>query len=148
MNICPEKIKNYFKNQSGFSFVEVILVVIIVGMIVLLLVNLPNSLGLVGFSKRETLAKDIISTVIEDLRSRGYSNLCDPTSSPCTEVVTDPRLNSLNYGDLQALIEACPGTICSGSEAVKKVTVSVTWVEKGVVEKAEVSTLISNGGLI
>lgn len=147
MKYCPFLKKSYFQNQLGFSFVEIILVVVIAVLIAVMLTNLPNSLELIGLSKRESLSKDIISKTIEDLRSKGYENICDPAGSSCIENVVDPRITSLPYGDAQAVVEGCPPGICSSNELIKKITVSITWIEKGVVKKSEAFTLISKGGL-
>lgn len=136
-----------FKSEKAFSLIEVVLVVLIVGFIILVLANLPNSLKLVGSSRHESLAREIVSKKIEDLRSIGYDNLCNPSPDPCIDSISDTRLSSLPGSSGQTIIEACPGTVCTDGEAIKKVSAKVTWIEAGNNKKVEMVTLITQGGL-
>ncbi len=129
-------------NTKGFSLMEVVVVVMIAGFIVIILAQLPNSLGLIGNSKHESLAKQIAAKKIEDLRSQTYDNLVNGQA-----VVTDSRFSELPSASGEVLVEDCPATICKDNEQTKKITVTINWKDTGKDKKLNVNTLISKGGL-
>ena len=133
------KISNF---QKGFSFVEIILVLMIAGSIILLITNLPSSARLVGSSKYESMAKEIASRKIEELRSATYSNLTNGTT-----IVNDSRLSSLPSGSSQVVISDCLPSVCTGNEQIKQVSVTINWVDAGKNNKVAISTFIASGGL-
>lgn len=129
-------------NERGISIVEVVLGLMIVVFIIMLLLNLPSSIALIGKSRQEVLAKEIVVKEIEDLRSIGYANLANGETQ-----LVDSRLSTLPQGLGAVVVEDCPVEICTNSELVKQVTVTVTWKSSGDAKKVEVITLISEGGL-
>lgn len=130
-------------SQKGFSLIEVILVVLVVGAISALVTNLPSSIKLIGNERHESLAKDIGSKRIEDLRSLPFDNLINSTTQ-----IVDSRLTSIPQGAGSILIEDCPPLTCKNSEAnIKQATVTINWVESGKNQKIKIVTLISKGGL-
>lgn len=129
-------------NSQGFSLVEMIVVVAIAGMIILILGNIPSSLGLIGGSKQEATVNQIINKKIEDLRSQGYDNLANGTTT-----ISDTRLSSLPGSSSQVIIEDCPAGTCNNGELIKKVTIKVSWKASNKDKSIEVKTLISQGGL-
>lgn len=128
--------------QSGFTLVEVVLALMIVVFVVMMIVNLPPSLGLIGKSKQEGLAKDIASTKLENLRSQGFDSLANGTSP-----LTDTRLSSLPEGSGEVIVEDCPETVCTNGEIAKKVGTKVEWKHSSGVKSIELTTIISKGGL-
>lgn len=128
--------------QSGFTLVEVALALMIVIFVVMMIVNLPPSLSLIGKSKQEGLAKDIASAKLESLRSQGFDNLANGTSP-----LTDTRLSSLPGGSGEVVIEDCPETVCTNSETAKKVKTKVEWKHTSGTKEVELTTIISKGGL-
>lgn len=128
--------------DKGVSLIEVVLVVVLIGLMILVLTNLPQALGLIGGSKHEALARDIASKKIEDIRSLGFDNLGNG-SSP----ILDNQLAQLTGSSAQSLIEDCPVNVCSSNEQVKKVTVTVSWLEQGKLRSATVVTFVAKGGL-
>ena len=130
------------KTQQGFSLIEVVLVVMIVGLTLVLFSNLPNSLNLIGISDHTSLAKDIATKQIEFERLRGFSVLVDGTSS-----ISDPRIANLPTGSATSVVEPCPSDIYKKNESIKKVTVTVSWQDKGQPKSVSLVTLISQGGL-
>lgn len=130
------------KNEKGFSLVEVILGSLIIVLVVFIILNIPPSINLIGRSKQESLAKDIILKRIELLRSTDYNNLANGTTS-----LSDPRLASLPEGSGQTVIENCPVNICTDAEDAKKVTVKVNWKNSGDIRNLEVVTLLTEGGI-
>lgn len=128
--------------DKGVSLIEVVLVVVLIGLMILVLTNLPQALGLIGGSKHEVLARDIASKKIEDIRSQGFDSLGSGSS-----LIIDNRLDQLAGSSAQSLIEDCPVTACSNNEQVKKVTATVSWLEQGKLRSATVVTFVAKGGL-
>lgn len=131
------------RGEAGFSLLEILLAVVIIGFIVLTIANIPSSLQLIGKSRYSSLARDIVSQEIETVRAQGYASLANGTAS-----FTDNRLFSLPNGAGQVVVADCPLTICKSGEQTKQVSVSVTWLEnKSGTKNVSVTTLISDGGL-
>lgn len=131
-------------NNRGFMLLEIIMVVLMVGLTVGLIYNIPPTLNLISVSNRYNLAKSIASSQMENLRLKGFENL----GSNGTFVVTDSRLSKLPSSTGEILIEDCPGEICSNGESdIKKVTVSIRWQEAIQTKKLDLVTLVSSGGL-
>lgn len=128
--------------EGGFSLVELILVVLIVGFTVLLINNLPTSIGLIGKSTFSSTAKDIASQSIENERIQTYDNLANGTNA-----VVDSRLDSIPMGSGTVTIIDCPGNICTNGEQIKEVTAQINWVESGNSKNVQMTTFISKGGL-
>lgn len=128
--------------KKGMSLIELLLVVLIVGFLVLLIGNLPSSLGLIGISKHKAIALEIISRQIESSRSSGYEILTIGTTN-----IIDSRLSNLPSGSGQKIVEGCLPPICQNSEPIKKVTVRVTWVDSSKNQSVEAVTFIGEGGL-
>src|SRR3989344_6359190 len=126
MNLSALLKSNFRSPEKGFSLIEVLLILMILGFIVSLINLAPSAIGLVGTSKYESLAKEIVQKKIEDLRSLGFSNICDPTSAPCTDNITDSRLSKLPRSTGQVLVEVCPSEICLNGEEIKKLTITVS----------------------
>lgn len=130
------------KKYRGFSLIEILLVIAVVGMIILVLSNLPSSFGLIGSGNFETIAKQIGKKKIDDLRTQGYDNLANGTSS-----INDTRFNNLPNSSGQSIIQDCPITICTGGELTKQVTVILNWKDSGKSKSINIDTFISKGGL-
>ena len=139
----PDQLKN---EKFGFSLVELLLTISAVGFLVLLLGSIPNSVNLIGKSRQQSFAREIISKEIEDKRAVSYTNL-----SPGETPINDPRINLLSDGVGKTLIEDCNPVssplLCPNSEAIKQITVTVTWKTAGKNQEAKVQTIIAEGGL-
>lgn len=129
-------------NQRGFSLVEILLIVLVVGFIALLLLNIPSSIRLTGTSKNYSLAKEIASKRMEELRSMGYQSLANGTSN-----FSDSRLTKMSSATATVIIEDCPVDICPNNEPIKKVKVTINWKETNIPRSIEMNTLIADGGL-
>ena len=116
--------------------------IVIVGFISLLLGNVFSSLKLIGSSSHEGVAKEIITTRLEKLRSSGYDNLANGSST-----ITDTRLSSLPAATSQVLIEDCPINICANFELLKQVTLRVSWNETKTIKNVTLVTFIGKGGV-
>lgn len=127
-------------STRAFSLIEIILVVTVVGLIIIVLSNVPSSLGLIGNSGSESAAKEIAIQSIENTRSKGFDNLADGITQ-----INDSRLNTIPSGSGQITIAPCP--VCSNGEDIKKVSVTVTWKQSGKDKNISFDTLVAKGGL-
>lgn len=133
------------KSQRGVSLIESLLAVVMVGVIVLLLSNLPNAFSLMNKSKHMSLAREIAAKQIEDKRAINYVNLVNDTTTITPQI--EPRLNSLPDGSGAIVVEDCDGQICPNGEAIKKVTVTINWKDNNKSQSINIKTFIGEGGL-
>lgn len=124
------------------SLIESLLIIVVVGVMVVLMANLPNALGLINKSKQLSLAREIAAKQIEDKRNTNFANLVNDTSS-----ITDPRINLLPSGSGTVTVEDCSQQICTNSENVKKINVNISWKVNNKNQSINVKTLIGEGGL-
>lgn len=129
-------------NQSGFSLIEVIIVVLLIGVTVFVIANIPHAINWISGSQTESKVRQVVAKRIEDIRLQGYDNLANGTTS-----ITDPRLNELSGVSASTVVADCPQEICPGGELIKKVTVTVTWSESGSPKTYQVVTLVAKEGL-
>jgi type II secretory pathway pseudopilin PulG len=128
--------------QSGFSLVELILVIAVAIMILAILANITPAMNLINTSNHETTAQQIAAKRLEQIRAQGFDSLANGTSN-----ISDPRLTSLTQGDAITIISDCPSAICTNNEPIKSVEIEVSWVENNKPVKYSLNTLISDGGL-
>lgn len=128
--------------MKGFSLVELLVVIASVGMMVLLIANIPSSMNLINKSKSQSIAREIAVKVIEDTRAITYVNLANGVSP-----VADLGLNSLPSGSATKEIKDCDPAICTSNEFVKELEVKVKWKESGKDLEYKIKTFISQGGL-
>lgn len=129
-------------NEHGFSLVESLLVIVIIGSIVFLLASLPNAFLLFEKSKHLSLAREIAVKQLEDKRTTNYANLINDNSP-----ISDSRLNLLPQAFGNIIVEDCNASICSNNENIKQVTASVSWTDKTQVQNITLKTLVSEGGI-
>ena len=128
--------------EHGVSLVEIILAIAAIGFIVILMANLPNALGLITKSKHISLAKEIATKQIEDKRDVSFVNLVNDITE-----VTDPRLGLLPSGAGTLEVADCNPTICTNSEPIKHVKVTVSWKDNQKDQNIFLETFIGEGGL-
>lgn len=128
--------------EQGVSLVEILLVMALVGFLVLIIANLPNSIGLIGKANHQSQALKIASKAIEDKRAVSFANLASGTSP-----LSDSRLNNLPQGAGQVAVEDCDVTVCTQGEIAKKITATVIWKESGQNQQVNLQTLVAEGGL-
>lgn len=139
----PERsVSDTMNSGKGFSLIESLLVVIMIGIVVYLLANLPNALNLINKSKHTSLAREIASKAIEDKRAINYINLVNDNSP-----VSDSRLGLLPGGSGIVVVEDCDPTICVNSENIKHVSVTINWKDNARQQTLEFTTFIGEGGL-
>lgn len=130
-------------SDKGVSLIELVVVIATVSSIVFLMANIPNSLGLITKSKNLSLAREIGTKQLEDIRVTNYLNLVLDDPVP----ISDQRLTLLPQGKGSVLIKACPLEICTNGESLKQVSVTVEWQENNKNQKITLKTLLGEGGL-
>lgn len=130
------------KLESGFSLIESLLVTVMVGVIVVLMANLPNAMNLVNKSKHSSLAREIASKQIEDKRTIQYANLVNDNSP-----IVDSRLVLLPEGSGVVIVEDCDPLICTNGEQIKQVTTTVNWKDNNKPQTVTLKTMIGEEGL-
>ncbi len=130
------------QQTTGFSLIELIMVIFIAGAIMLVLANLTPTFKLLSTSNQENLARQIVAEKIEDIRSAGYDNLANGDES-----FSDPRLTQLPQGNAEINIGDCPAQLCQNGEETKQINITVNWYENDQDQSFSVSTLISKGGI-
>lgn len=128
--------------MKGFSLVEILLVIAGIGFLIILMAALPNSVKLITHSKYQSLAREIAAKQIETVREQSYANLALGTQG-----LSDSRINLLPSGSGVKMVEDCDPQICTQSELVKKVTVTIDWIQEGSNKQARLVTFVSDGGL-
>ncbi|MBI4038613.1 hypothetical protein HY384_01500 [Candidatus Daviesbacteria bacterium] len=129
-------------SQKGTSLTELLLVVVVVGVIIVLMANLPNAVGLITKSYHLSLVREIVAKQIEDKRTISFVNLVNGTSA-----IADSRFSLLPAGVGTVVVEDCSVQICTNGESLKKITVTVSWKESNKVQTASLDTFIGEGGI-
>lgn len=130
------------EKQVGFSLVELLVVIASVGIMILLIANIPSSMNLVNKSKHQSIAREIATKAVEDTRAITYVNLANGVTP-----IIDPGLDSLPSGSGTKEIKDCDPTVCTNEELIKELEVKVLWKELGKDMEYKIKTLISQGGL-
>ncbi|MBI2314648.1 prepilin-type N-terminal cleavage/methylation domain-containing protein [Candidatus Daviesbacteria bacterium] len=128
--------------EKGFSLIETLLVVVIIGSIVFLIANIPNAMMLIGKSGHASLAREIAVKQIEDKRALSFENLANDNSP-----ISDSRLSLLPQAIGTVVVEDCDPAVCTNSERVKQVTVEVSWLDNNKPQKINLKTMIGEGGI-
>lgn len=128
--------------QKGNSLIESLLVIVMVGIIVILMGNLPNAINLMSKSKHLSLAREIATKQIEDKRSINFVNLVNDNSA-----ISDSRISLLPSGNGNVVVQDCDALICTNAESLKQVIVTVNWKDNAKPQTITISTFIGQGGL-
>ena len=129
-------------NQNGVTIIEVLLVIACLMFLVLIINNIPPSISSINKSRHQAIARDIVNKELETLRKQGYANLANGLVN-----FSDTNLTKLPTPSATVDIENCPVSICTLSEKLKSVVVTVTWYESGAIKNIQMTTLIGQGGL-
>lgn len=131
--------------QHGTSLIESLLIVVMVGIIVILMANLPNAIALINKSKHLSLAREVAAKQIEDKRTVNYLNLVNGTTSITPAV--DFRMSALPNGSGTVVVEDCSLLVCTNAELIKQVTVTINWQDNNKTQTISLKTFIGEGGL-
>ena len=122
--------------SRGFTLIEVVLSIFIMGVMLILLQSVLRSSILVRTSKNEGIALSIARNKIESLRAGGYGSV------PASGAFSDSLLSTLNSQATTTL------TTSDYNAKTKQVVVSVIWLDPGHTASSTVSlsTLITQTG--
>ncbi len=129
-------------NQRGVSLVESLLVIVAVAAIVFLMVNIPNVVNLMGKSNHLSLVREIGLKQLEDKRTTSYINLVNGTTT-----ISDTRISLLPQGTGTVTVADCDPSICTNSEHIKKITITVSWKDNNKQQDFKIDTFVGEGGL-
>lgn len=121
--------------SRGFSLIEVLVSIFIIGVILIMVQAVARSGVLVRTTKSQAIALSIARTELENIRGGGYTTL--PTSGSFTN-------------DLLSSLPAATAalTVSAYNEKTAQVTATVTWQDPGTQASSTVSlsTLITQTG--
>lgn len=130
------------KPESGVSLLESLLVVVVVGMTVVLMANIPNALGLITKSRNLSLAREIAAKQLEDKRAINFANLVLDTTP-----ISDTRISLLPEGAGTVAVTDCDPLICTNGEHLKKISIILSWKDNNKTQTINLDTFIGEGGL-
>jgi prepilin-type N-terminal cleavage/methylation domain-containing protein len=130
------------KSEKGVSLIELILVIVAVAVLAVLIAALPQSISSIRYSNNESLARQIASKELDFLQKQPYGNLSNGVND-----FSDSSLSKLPSGAGNFEIDDCPAEICTNGEDIKKIKVSVNWMESGKTKNVDLFTMVSEGGL-
>lgn len=128
--------------SAGFSLVEIIIGVFIVGLIVVVINQIPNAINLVTSSQDDSKIREVAARKMEDIRLLGYDNLANGTTT-----INDSRLNELSNVSAFSVISDCPANVCTSGEQIKQVRITISWSENGGPKTYQLVTLVGKDGL-
>jgi prepilin-type N-terminal cleavage/methylation domain-containing protein len=110
------EIKTKLNSKSGFSLLEVLVTLFLIGLVLVLYQSSLGKVKLIQYAKNQEIALRIANNKIEVLRAGGYSAL------PSSGSFYDSQLNSLSNSSASM-------TISSFNQDTKQVVVTVQWQE-------------------
>lgn len=122
------------QTKSGFSLIEVVITIAIVGLMILVYQGIVSNVILTRTAQNKDIALKIASYKIEELRATGYGSL------PASGSFSDSLLNSIPSGTATI-------AVTTYSQKVKQVAVTVSWTEPNSSQISVVlTTLIADSG--
>lgn len=129
-------------DEKGISLLELLTVVVMVGMIITLLANIPNALSLMSKSSHLSIVREIITKQIEDKRAIGFANLVNGSQN-----ITDTQISKLPSGIGTIDVQDCPLSICTNGEHLKAIIVTVNWTDNSKTQSTKLNTFIGEAGI-
>lgn len=123
------------KNQNGYSLIEVIICLFMIGVIFVLYASALNIVAITRKLRHENLAYHIANKQMEYLRGFGYEDL------PASGVIADPMLAEIPSGAGNFSVDDYPG-----HSYMKEIVVTVTWTDP-VSKQVVLKTLSGLGGI-
>lgn len=129
------KLKKKLKSKSGFSFLEVIVTLFIVGLTLVLYQAALGNVRIIRYAEDQEIALQVAGNKIEELRSGGYSAL------PASGNFSDSQLNALSNSSAAM-------AITDFNASTKKVVITIQWKEptSSTLRNITLTTLITKTG--
>ncbi|MCX6766716.1 MAG: type II secretion system protein [Candidatus Moranbacteria bacterium] len=127
--------KTKINSNSGFSVIEVLVTLFVVGLVFVLFQQALGKVHLVNYADDQETALRVANNKIEELRSGGYSAL--PTSGN----FSDSQLNTLSNSSVSM-------TITDFNTNTKKVVVTIQWRQSAgsPLRNVSLTTLVTKTG--
>ena len=130
-------VKTLKKKKRGFSLIEVLIAVFILGIVTLTLISVfMYGFNVVFRTRQTTLATQIAQEEVELIRNMSFDEILLLSST-----FTHESLSELVNGAGSRAIEAGPG------DDIKKLTISVTWDYQGTEMRKDVVTFVTREGV-
>lgn len=126
----------------GFSLIELVISIFLIGLVVLVVGNIPGAIRLIGSSQSESKVREIVAKRVEDIRLAGYDSLANGTTT-----INDSRLNELHNVSASTVVTDCPVQTCGSGSLIKQVRITVSWSEGNEPKTYQIVTLIAKDGL-
>lgn len=133
---------NNAKKQDGFSLIELVIAIFLIGLVVIVIGNIPNSIRLIGNSQSESRVREIAAKRVEDIRLAGYDGLANGTTA-----IIDSRLSQLQNVSGSTVISDCPFEVCGSTSEIKQVRITISWTENSEPKTYQIVTLVAKDGL-
>lgn len=129
------KLKIKLNSKSGFSLLEVIVTLFIIGLVLVLYQASLGKIKLIQYAKNQEIALRVANNKIEELRAGGYSAL------PASGSFSDSQLNSLSNSSANM-------TITDYNADTKRVLITIQWQESisSSLKNISLATLITKTG--
>jgi prepilin-type N-terminal cleavage/methylation domain-containing protein len=110
------KIKIKLNSKSGFTLLEVLITLFIIGLVLVLYQMSLGKVKLIQYAKNQEIALRVANNKIEELRAGGYSGL--PSSGSFSDSQLDPLSNN-----------SASMTISNYNADTKQVLITIQWQE-------------------
>lgn len=130
------------QREKGFSLIELVISIFIVGLVVVVIGNIPGAIGLIGSSQSESKVREVVAKRVEDIRLFGYDSLANGTTT-----INDPRLKELHNVSASTVVSDCPAVTCGSTAEIKQVQITVSWTENNEPKTYQIVTLVAKDGL-
>lgn len=146
--------KKRHKNQQGFSLLEVILGIVILGYAMIIMAKLFGSVTISAkASEYETLASNFARAKMEDLKNRSYDTLVDGVwtsdawSVDTQQSLTETGTLTFNRQVRVTYMKTVAGVLTTSDtdQGLKKISVKVVWPERGKNREIEYTSLVARG---
>lgn len=129
------KLKTKPNSKTGFSLLEVIVTIFIIGLVLVLYQAALGKVKLIQYAKNQEIAFRVANNKIEELRAGGYSAL------PASGSFSDSQLNSL-------LNSSANMTITDYNADTKQVIITIQWQDPSgsSLKNVSLATLITKTG--
>jgi prepilin-type N-terminal cleavage/methylation domain-containing protein len=144
----PNLMRKRTKKESGFSLIEVLVTIFILGAVCITLISVfIYGFNLLQKTKKVAVATEVAQEEVERYRNMQYSAIFDlgtgtqPLSAEGQAILGNP-VNFIN-GQGSATLD----TVVGGDENIRKLTVTITWMYRGQQQEKNVVTYIASSGI-
>ena len=136
-------------NERGFSLIEVLITVFILGVVCITLISVfIYGFNLLQKTKKVAMATEIAQAEVERYRNTPYATIKGLATGTALPLTTESQtlLDTPEYftnGAGSATLE----TIAGGDDNIRKLTIQITWTYRGRPQEKNVVTYIASSGI-